>query len=68
MRPTLTGFLEIFGPVAVAFLGFGLFLGWRACRWWHKGGQTVEQIIAGQDVGAEWAGIWRDVRDEMEDG
>jgi hypothetical protein len=65
---TFLAYLEIFAPTFGVAMAGGLFLGWRACRWWHKGGQTVEQIIAGQDVGAEWAGIWRDVRDEMEDG
>jgi hypothetical protein len=58
-------YLAIFAPVFTVAMAGGLFLGWHACRWLRKG-PTVEQIVAGQDAGAEWARIWQDVTDYLE--
>lgn len=62
---TFLEYLIVFAPVAVAFLGLGVLAGWAA-RGWLRKGPTIEQIVAGEDVAAEWAGLWQAVLDEME--
>jgi hypothetical protein len=67
-------YLGIFGPVAVVFLA----IGWaargllerghkRRCPGRRKISDTEVQAAA-SGIPAEWAAIWQDVRDEMEDG
>jgi hypothetical protein len=62
VSPTLGGFLEIFGPVAVAFLSFGLFLGWVI--WGGRLRGHARHCPARRDISdAEWDGITARMRD-----